>query len=241
MDLPSEDAAATFDDYAEVVVGALDEAGDDVVVVGHSLAGHTIPLVAARRPVRRLVYLCALSALPGRSFADQVASETDPRMLFAEFEAGLGERDEQGRRGWAGGAGSTRTSRARACTGTATRPTRTRPSPGCDFRPPRTTPCRASWTGCPRPPRPTSCARATASSTRSGRAASRASGSMPSSWRCGAAATRRFSPARESWPGSWPSWPSARAGGRGRASCARAAATAGAERRAGRGDGDRGA
>lgn len=62
MDLPSDDPAATFDDYADVVGGELEaHGGDDVVVVGHSLAGLTIPLVAARQRVSRLVYLCALS------------------------------------------------------------------------------------------------------------------------------------------------------------------------------------
>ena len=35
-------------------VAALEDCGDDVVLVGHSYAGNTIPLVAARRPVRHL-------------------------------------------------------------------------------------------------------------------------------------------------------------------------------------------
>ena len=47
------------------------------MLVGHSLAGLTIPLVAARRPVRRLVFLCAVVPEFGRSLADQVAADPD--------------------------------------------------------------------------------------------------------------------------------------------------------------------
>ena len=44
MELPLEDGTATFDTYADVVCAALDDCGDDVVLVGHSYAGNTIPL-----------------------------------------------------------------------------------------------------------------------------------------------------------------------------------------------------
>jgi pimeloyl-ACP methyl ester carboxylesterase len=70
VDLPCEDSAATFSDYADVVVDGLGDS-DDVVVVGHSTGGATIPLVAARRPVRELVYLCAVIPAPGKSLADE--------------------------------------------------------------------------------------------------------------------------------------------------------------------------
>jgi pimeloyl-ACP methyl ester carboxylesterase len=59
MDLPCEDPEATFFDYAETVGAALGETSD-VVLVGHSMAGITIPLVALSRPIRMLVFLCAL-------------------------------------------------------------------------------------------------------------------------------------------------------------------------------------
>lgn len=99
MDLPSDDGSATFDDYADHVCATLGNApGDDLVLVGHSLAGNTIPLVAARRPVRRLVYLCALLPLPGESLARQLAG--DSQMLHPDYSKGLGERDAEGRRGW---------------------------------------------------------------------------------------------------------------------------------------------
>jgi pimeloyl-ACP methyl ester carboxylesterase len=64
MDMPSDQHDATFADYAEAVAASL---GPDpnVVVVGHSLAGMVIPLVALERPVGLLVFLCAL--IPDRS------------------------------------------------------------------------------------------------------------------------------------------------------------------------------
>jgi pimeloyl-ACP methyl ester carboxylesterase len=60
MDLPVDDASATFEDYARVVVDASAGAGDDVVVVGHSLGSMVIPLVAAARPVASLFFLCGV-------------------------------------------------------------------------------------------------------------------------------------------------------------------------------------
>jgi pimeloyl-ACP methyl ester carboxylesterase len=99
VDLPIEDSSASFDDYADVVCAALaDDPGDDLIIVGHSLSGLIIPLVAAQRPVRRLVYLCAFSPIPGQPFAQQMAEETD--MLNAGYTKGLGEKDSQSRRAW---------------------------------------------------------------------------------------------------------------------------------------------
>ena len=97
MDLPCDDPTATFSDYADVVIEALHGTGEDVILVGHSLAGHTIPLVAARRPVRVLIYVCALIAAPGSSLADQLGTEAD--MLVQGYEAGL-DVDSAGRSSW---------------------------------------------------------------------------------------------------------------------------------------------
>jgi pimeloyl-ACP methyl ester carboxylesterase len=98
MDLPVDDSSASFDDYADVVCAALaDHAGDDLIVVGHSLAGLTVPLVAARTPMRRLVYLCAALPIPGQPFAQQMAE--DPEMLNPDYSKGLSE-DDDGRRVW---------------------------------------------------------------------------------------------------------------------------------------------
>jgi pimeloyl-ACP methyl ester carboxylesterase len=98
MDLPSEDGTATFDTYADVVCAAL-EGHDDVVLVGHSYNGNTIPLVAARRPVRHLVYLCAMVPDIGRSVFDQMSDELEMLNPVA-YEQGLSAPDEQLRQVW---------------------------------------------------------------------------------------------------------------------------------------------
>lgn len=97
MDLPCDDASASFEVYADVVCAALDGCNHDVVLVGHSLGGNTIPLVAARRPVRHLVYLCAVVPAIGRSVFDQIIG-TD--MMVPGWDAGLSEPDAQSRTTW---------------------------------------------------------------------------------------------------------------------------------------------
>lgn len=98
MDLPNEDGAATFDTYADVVCAALTGHDDDVVLVGHSYGGHTVPLVAARRRIRHLVYLCAMIPDIGRSLFDQLNDELE--MLNPAYEQGLSVPDEQLRQVW---------------------------------------------------------------------------------------------------------------------------------------------
>ena len=71
-DLPCEDVeAGTLGLRGRGRRGARE--ADDVVLVGHSLGGVTIPLVAARRPVRALVYLCAFVPTPGEPIMRAVA------------------------------------------------------------------------------------------------------------------------------------------------------------------------
>jgi pimeloyl-ACP methyl ester carboxylesterase len=74
MDLPIADPSLGAADYAKAVDRALDPTSKPVLV-GHSMAGLVIPLVAERRPVRRLVFLAAFLAAPGRSANDQRGSE----------------------------------------------------------------------------------------------------------------------------------------------------------------------
>lgn len=99
MDLPCENGAATFDTYADVVCAALNGRDDDVVLVGHSYNGNTIPLVAARRPVRHLVYLCAMVPDIGRSVFDQMSDELEMLNPVA-YEQGLSVPDDQLRQVW---------------------------------------------------------------------------------------------------------------------------------------------
>jgi pimeloyl-ACP methyl ester carboxylesterase len=97
MDLPSEDVLAGCARYAEIVMDEIGDASSDLVLVGHSLGGLTIPLVAARRPISRLVFLCALIPQPGRSLLDQI--QDDPAMFSDGFD-GAPARDELGRSYW---------------------------------------------------------------------------------------------------------------------------------------------
>ena len=71
----------------------------NLILVGHSMGGQTVPLVAARR------HCCGTSCtraeflrLPGQPFAQQMADESD--MLNPDYTRGLGEKDSDGRRGW---------------------------------------------------------------------------------------------------------------------------------------------
>jgi len=102
-DMPSDDGSADFDAYADHMCSALHGCDDDVVVVAHSLAGTTGALVAARRPVRHLVYLCAAVPECGKSLVDQWQSEPD--MVNPEFGdgwlQGLTDPDNQMRTAWA--------------------------------------------------------------------------------------------------------------------------------------------
>ena len=97
MDIPIDDLTATFDDYADVVCASLEGCGEDAIVVGHSLGGVVIPLVAARRPVRHLVYLCGYAPEIGRSLAGQLAA--DPGMVNPVIYPGL-QHDASARITW---------------------------------------------------------------------------------------------------------------------------------------------
>jgi len=74
--LPTEDAGAGAERYAATVLEAIEPAGEPVGLVGHSLAGLTLPIVAARTPTLLMVFLCALLPTPGLSF-DQQRAEMD--------------------------------------------------------------------------------------------------------------------------------------------------------------------
>ena len=85
VDLAPEDQAGGAAHCAEAVARAF-AAIDDLVLVGHSIAGLIVPLVAAQRPLRRLVFLHALLPRPGQSVLDQLGTEPDmfnPEMFTA--------------------------------------------------------------------------------------------------------------------------------------------------------------
>lgn len=96
IDLPCEDTSCGCSEYRDIVVDATTGLGDDLIVVAHSAGGLTAPLVAATRPVRRLVLVSALLPLPGRSFAEQNAAEG---VLEQEYRSGV-QADADGTRRW---------------------------------------------------------------------------------------------------------------------------------------------
>lgn len=71
-DMPIDDPAASFAEYAGAILKAMDDKAEKglysrpVVVVGHSLGGHIAPLVAAQRRCDHLVFLCAVPSELGQ-------------------------------------------------------------------------------------------------------------------------------------------------------------------------------
>jgi pimeloyl-ACP methyl ester carboxylesterase len=107
VDLPCADPAAGASEYADLIVEALATVDDDVVLVGHSLGGLTIPLVAARRPIRRLIFLNAMLPDVGASVDEQVAADRTagrPRMLEHGLGAGQVTDDDGASTEWRPGA-----------------------------------------------------------------------------------------------------------------------------------------
>jgi pimeloyl-ACP methyl ester carboxylesterase len=63
VDLPGDDPKASLNDYADVVVAAIGERRD-VILVAQSLGGFTAPLVCERAPVEQLVFVNAMIPMP---------------------------------------------------------------------------------------------------------------------------------------------------------------------------------
>ena len=66
VDLPGDDPAAGLPEYTRLVIDAIG-GHDDVVLVAQSLGGFTAPLVAAKVPVRSLVFVNAMIPAPGET------------------------------------------------------------------------------------------------------------------------------------------------------------------------------
>jgi pimeloyl-ACP methyl ester carboxylesterase len=67
VDLPAADDGAGFIEYADAVVAAIGDRRDGLVLVGQSLGGFTVSLVAERVPVDQIVLLNAMVPKPGES------------------------------------------------------------------------------------------------------------------------------------------------------------------------------
>jgi len=66
VDLPSDDENISLNDYAEIVVRAIGDRSN-VVLVSQSLGGFTAPLVSARASVRLLILVNAMIPRPGET------------------------------------------------------------------------------------------------------------------------------------------------------------------------------
>jgi pimeloyl-ACP methyl ester carboxylesterase len=79
VDLPCDDDAAGLPEYADAVVRAIGRRRTDIVLVAHSLAGFTAPLVCERIRVELLVMLTAMIPRPGERPADWWANTGYPQ------------------------------------------------------------------------------------------------------------------------------------------------------------------
>ncbi len=88
VDFPAEDPAAGAAHCADLVVSALLGVDDEVTVVAHSMGGLVAPLVAERRPVRRVVFLAGLLPLIGSSFDEQMVAAGRGQILLPGLRPG---------------------------------------------------------------------------------------------------------------------------------------------------------
>jgi pimeloyl-ACP methyl ester carboxylesterase len=88
VDLPAADDSAGFAEYADAVVAAIGDRRAGLVLVGQSLGGFTVPLVAARVPVEGIVLLNAMVPKPGESGGEwwETTAQAAARAAYAERE-----------------------------------------------------------------------------------------------------------------------------------------------------------
>jgi pimeloyl-ACP methyl ester carboxylesterase len=88
-DLPVDDDDAHLSDNADVVVDAIGDGREDVVVVAQSYGGYVAPIVCDRVPARLLVLVAGMIPAPGES-AEQMFTNT----RFGEADRPPGEWDD---------------------------------------------------------------------------------------------------------------------------------------------------
>ncbi len=88
-DLPCDDVAAGLGEYADAVLSCIAglPGSDAPILVGHSLGSRTIPVVAARRPGARMVFLCSVPTGAGAVDGEAFAGMVTPEYAAAPFEA----------------------------------------------------------------------------------------------------------------------------------------------------------
>lgn len=75
-DLPLDDPHGASD-WADAVIAEIPPDVDRTIVVGHSLSGLCLPVIASRRHVEHLVFLAAMVPVPGRPYLEVLAEEPD--------------------------------------------------------------------------------------------------------------------------------------------------------------------
>ena len=91
VDLPGDDEAAGLDDYTELVLSAIGDRSD-TVLVAQSLGGFTAAQVAARTDLAALVFVNAMIPRPGESAGDWWGNVG---AVVASDALGFGEFDER--------------------------------------------------------------------------------------------------------------------------------------------------
>ena len=93
VDLPAADDGARFTEYADAVVAAIGDRRDGLVLVGQSLGGFTVSLVAERVPVDQIVLLNAMVPKPGESAGEwwEATGQAAARARYAEREGRTAE------------------------------------------------------------------------------------------------------------------------------------------------------
>lgn len=91
-DVPMDREGAGAREWAESVVAAIDAVApgrscDDTVIVGHSIAGLCVPVVASMRGVRQMVFVGALLPMPDLPFVEHLA-RSPGAITFPSFDAG---------------------------------------------------------------------------------------------------------------------------------------------------------
>lgn len=93
-DLPTDADAAGAAEWASVAAHEIDravgESDTDVVAVGHSISGLMLPVLAVRRPVRKMVFVGGLLPVPAISFAEHLADNADAITFPAPAPGGTG-------------------------------------------------------------------------------------------------------------------------------------------------------
>ena len=87
MNIAGDDASASLNDYADIVIRAIGSRSN-VILVAHSLGGFTAPLVCARVPVRKLIFVNAMIPQPGETAGAWWGNTGAPQARIAAAQSG---------------------------------------------------------------------------------------------------------------------------------------------------------